>query len=226
MNREPTLSRKRLSRFFTGVALIALGPPGWASRAYGHSFFSGSCPEKPEAVFARGKQALQQNDLSGADSAFREVLRCDPKSAAADVNLAVVEMRRKQWSQALAHLHQAKVLAPEMSGIDLNFGLVYYRTGDYTAAIPHLQLAVQKNPSVQARYLLGLCYFFTNEFNAATKVLEPNWPAQSGDLVYLYVLGIAAEQAGDKPASERAFAQLIATGGDSPEFHLFKGKAY
>jgi tetratricopeptide (TPR) repeat protein len=154
------------------------------------------------------------------------VLRCDPKSAPANVNLAVVEMRRRQWSQALLHLRRAQSLAPEMTGINLNLGLLYYRQTNYEAAIPELKMAVKKGPTVQGRYLLGLCYFFTNQFHPATEVLEANWPEQSGDLVYLYVLGIAAEQAGDKPTSERAFAQLITIGGDSPEFHLFKGKAY
>lgn len=226
MNREPTLSRKWLSRFFAALALVALGPAGSVRAANPQTFSSAACPEKPESVFARGQQALQQNDLSAADSAFREVLRCDPKSAAANVNLAVVEMRRKQWSPALTHLRQAQALDPEMSGINFNLGLLYYRKGDYKAAIPELKMAVQKNPTTQARYLLGLCYFFTNQAQAASRDLELNWPAQSGDLVYLYVLGIAAEQAGDKPLSDRAFAQLITIGGDSPEFHLFKGKAY
>jgi len=79
--------------------------------------------------------------------------------------------------------------------------------------------------SLQARYLLGQCYFFNDRFVEATDALEPLWPQQSKDLVYLYVLSISAEKAERHQLSERSIARMAEIGGDSAEVHLFLGKA-
>jgi Flp pilus assembly protein TadD len=80
--------------------------------------------------------------------------------------------------------------------------------------------------SEQARYLLGLCQVLTERFDEAMATLEPLWPQRSEDVMYLYVLSIAANSAGKKDVDERALAQLVKVGGDSPEVHLILGKAY
>jgi tetratricopeptide (TPR) repeat protein len=136
-------------------------------------------------------------------------------------------MRRKQWDQALALLQKAEKLDPKMTGIRLNIGLVKYRRGDYAGAIKPLTAVVREQPdSQQARYLLGLCNVFTEHYADAVAVLEPLWPQQSGDFMYLYVLGIAAHSANRKDLDEKALSRLLEIGGDKPEFHLILGKAY
>jgi tetratricopeptide (TPR) repeat protein len=80
--------------------------------------------------------------------------------------------------------------------------------------------------SFQARYLLGLCYFFVERYADAASMLDPLWSQASGQLNYLYVLGIAANKAGQSQLEQRAFTHLIEIGQNSPEFHLLMGKAY
>ena len=80
--------------------------------------------------------------------------------------------------------------------------------------------------SYQARYLLGLCYFFTERYADATSMLEPLWPQASNQLNYLYVLGIAAGKSARPDLEQRAFGGLVKTGQDSPELHLLLGKAH
>jgi tetratricopeptide (TPR) repeat protein len=58
------------------------------------------------------------------------------------------------------------------------------------------------------------------------KTLEPLWEPMSNNVMYLYVLGMAANRAGDKELDEKAILRLIDIGGDTPEFHLILGKAY
>ena len=217
MNREPSRNRRALSRIFL-AAVICL--------VTGTHVAAADCSHGPVAIFAEGQRALQANDLPKAEERFRVVLACDPKSAAAYVNLGVVEMRRRQWTQALAHFNRAESLSPAMPGIRLDKGLVYFRQSDYKSAIPELRAAARQNPSAQPWYLLGLSYFFLGEYKPAAQALQRNWSAQSDNLVYLYVLGISAEQSGDKQTSDRAFARFLQIGGDSPEFHLLKGKAF
>ena len=136
-------------------------------------------------------------------------------------------MRRKQWQHALETLHQAEQLAPQVAGIRLNIGLVHYRQNDFRGAIAPFESVMRDQPdSYQARYLLGLCYFFSERYAEATSTLEPLWPQASAQLNYLYVLGIAANKAGNTDLERSALGRLVETGGDSPEFHLLIGKAH
>ena len=48
----------------------------------------------------------------------------------------------------------------------------------------------------------------------------------SGQLNYLYVLGIAANKAGRADLEQRALSHLVEIGQNSPEFHLLMGKAH
>jgi Flp pilus assembly protein TadD len=136
-------------------------------------------------------------------------------------------MRRKQWDRALTLLQKAEELEPAMPGIRLNIGLVKYRRGDYGGAIAPLASVVRDQPkSFQGRYLLGLCYVFTERYAQAVSALEPLWAQASDNFMYLYVLGISAHGAGNKELDEKALTRMVEVGGDAPEFHLILGKAY
>lgn len=186
-----------------------------------------SSDANPAAWFEQGQTALKAGDLAAAEADFRRVLSIDPQSGAAYANLGVIAMRRKEWDHALTLLHEAEKLAPQMAGIRLNIGLVKFRRGDYAGAIAPLASVVRDQPdSAQARYLLGLCNVFTEHYADAVTALEPLWPQLSGDFNYLYVLGIAAHNAGNNELDEKALSRLIEVGGDAPEFHLILGKAY
>ncbi|HXY23356.1 MAG TPA: tetratricopeptide repeat protein [Candidatus Acidoferrum sp.] len=202
-------------------ALTSSASPQAASQS------SGKGKLEVQSWFEQGETALQNGDLDAAEAAFRRVLTASPQAGAAYSNLGVIAMRRKEWEQALRLLEKAKRLEPKVAGIRLNIGLVEYRRGDYGAAIEPLASVVRDQPdSQQARYLLGLCNFFTGHFEEAVRVLESLWPQMSGDAVYLYVYCIAAHNAGEKDADEKALAQLLAVGTDTPEFHLILAKAY
>jgi tetratricopeptide (TPR) repeat protein len=124
-------------------------------------------------------------------------------------------------------LSQAEKLAPHVSGIRLNVGLVHYKQGDYAAAIPEFESVLKEDAtSVQARRLLGLCYLFEERYQDSAAMLEPLWPNSNGDLSYLYSLAVAAGQGGRPDLEERALAQLMAVGKDSPIVHLLLAKAY
>jgi tetratricopeptide (TPR) repeat protein len=180
----------------------------------------------PAQLFAEGQSALERGDLDRAAKAFRGVLAADPGDPGAYANLGVVYMRRQQWTQALAMLEEAEKRAPSVPGIRLNVGLAHYRQYDFGAAIPAFQSVVRDQPdSLQARYLLGLCYFFVDRDADAARTLEPLWPQESGQMNYLYVLAVSAEKAGLNDLQDRAVARLAEVGQDSAELHLLMGKA-
>ena len=102
-------------------------------------------------------------------------------------------MRERRWDDALAELRKAETLSPHQPGIELNIGLAYSRKNDFASAIEPFTESLHLAPeSRQARYLLGLCYFFTDRWADAATMLEPLWARESGKLPYLYVVANAA----------------------------------
>ena len=181
---------------------------------------------RTEDLFRAGEQLLRSGDLDGAEHAFRAGLQKDASNAGAHVNLGVIYMRRKHWPQALKEFHRAEVLAPEVAGIHWNIGLAQYRQNNFTDAIAPLQKAVRLQPDAQqSTYLLGLCYFLTERYDEAVQRLEPLWAGQLNNVQYLYALGIAAGEAHRTDLEQQAMVRLRATGGDSAEMHLLRGKA-
>jgi len=181
----------------------------------------------PRQLFQKGQAALSRGDLDSAETSFRGVISLDPRSAAAYANLGVVEMRRKHWDAAVSDLKKAEGLDPHLAGIRLNIGIAEYRRANYPAAIAPLASVLRDEPdSVQARYLLGLCYSFVEKYSDSVATLEPLWPKFNSDFVYLYVLGISAFRSGNVALDHKALSRLIEIGGDKPEFHFLIGKAF
>jgi tetratricopeptide (TPR) repeat protein len=224
--RKTTILRRVLAFCFVTLQLPSvLQKPSLAQTTASQ----GSPRKSPSAQreFQDGELALRGGDLDRAERHFRQVLALDPKSAGANANLGVICMRRKQWDKAVSFLKKAERLAPKIAGIRLNLGLAYYRQTMYAAAIPMFESVVKdQSESSQARYLLGLCYFFTNKWAEATDTLERLWGEQSLNLMYLYVLDIAAHNAGRSDIDQRAFQRMNEIGRDTPEFHLLIGKAH
>ena len=211
-----------------GAQAYAVGPLHNIALTPAASFQdSAGSPLDPAAIFRQGKQAMQSGQLAQAEDDFLLVITLDPKSGAAHINLGVTYMREKRWDDALAELRKAETLSPRETGVLLNIGLVYYRKNDFSSAIEPFSATLRQEPdSLQARYLLGLCYFFTNKYGQAVDALAPLWDKESSKLNYLYVLSIAASKSSHASLQKRAFDQMLAVGQNTPEFHLYLGKAW
>jgi len=82
--------------------------------------------------------------------------------------------------------------------------------------MPPFEPVIKDTPdSLQARYLLGQCYFFTERYVEAADTLEPLWQQQSKDLNYLYVLTTYADKAERKVLADRSLARMADVGADS-----------
>lgn len=180
----------------------------------------------PEAVFREGVEALRSGKITMAEEDFKFVIKADPASGAAHINLGVAYMRERKWCDALAELRRAEQMSPRDPRIKLNVGLAYYKQNQFADAIEPLSAALRLAPnSDQARYLLGLCYFFQRSYASAENTLQPLWENESGNLNYLYVLSVASHKSSDENLERRAFDQMLAVGQNTAEFHLFAGKA-
>jgi tetratricopeptide (TPR) repeat protein len=177
--------------------------------------------------YKSAESELRAGDLDAAQRDFAVVIKAAPQDPGAHANLGVIHMRRHEWAAALEQLRKAAALAPGVAGVRLNIGLVEFHTGSYPAALESFESVLHDDTSsLQARYLLGLCQFFLQRYPEARNTLAPLQDSQSDNLQYLYVFGIAAGRSGDATGEKAALARLLAIGKDTPEMHLWAGKAY
>ena len=131
-------------------------------------------PTNIKETFEAAQQALQAGRFVAAEAGFREVLRLDPRSAAAYANLGVVYLRMERFPAAIKALDQAAQLAPQVAGIQLNLGLAYIRQSQFQQAIPHFRRALELTPQQdQARYLLGLSQYMVGDCAGVGKRHSP-----------------------------------------------------
>src|SRR5262249_8703391 len=131
------------------------------------------------------------------------------------------------WVRALQEFRTAEKIAPRMPGIRFDIALVYYRQRDYHAAIAPFESVIRDQPDFpQAKHLLGICYISDERFREAAATLETLWASLTTDESYLYVLVVAAGNAGRHDLEERALDRLLEIGQQSAALHLTVGKAY
>jgi len=74
-------------------------------------------------------------------------------------------------------------LAPRTPGVRLNIGLAHYAQGHYEAASEAFESLIHDDPtSVQAHYLLGMCYFLSRPYDKTIERFDPLWKTQSRNL--------------------------------------------
>ena len=171
---------------------------------------------------------MQSGQLSLAEEDFRRVIALDPKSSAAHVNLGVAYMREKRWDDALVELHKAESLSPDEPGIRLNIGLAYYRKNDFGDGHRAVFRSLAAVARIRCRRDIFWGFVISLRINTqeATDTLAPLWAKESANLNYLYVLSIAASKSSNSALQKRAFDQMLAIGQNTPEFHLYVGKAW
>jgi tetratricopeptide (TPR) repeat protein len=177
--------------------------------------------------YEAGDSALQRGQLAEAEQNFLKITAIKPQDLRAHVNLGVIYMRQKNWKRALEELRTAEKIAPRIPGIRFNIALVYYRQRDYHQAIAPFESVLRDQPDwPRAKQLLGICYMSEERFADAAAALEPLWTSLNNDEGYLYVLVVAAGNAGRHDLEERALDRLLEVGQKSAALNLMVGKAY
>jgi len=110
-------------------------------------------PRTPEAVrhYMLGLLAFSQPAQAGAPALneFRRAIEVSPSTAEFHYRLGVALLESERYADALSPLQQAKVLAPERSGMYLPLAKALARTGDTKGAVAALARSVASNPTPQ-----------------------------------------------------------------------------
>jgi tetratricopeptide (TPR) repeat protein len=87
-----------------------------------------------DAKRALARDLFKSNQMSEAESAYKDIATNDPSDAEALLRLSEIERRQGKYEDALAALEKAKLLAPHSLEIRFNEGLLYDALGRFDDA--------------------------------------------------------------------------------------------
>ena len=100
--------------------------------------------QQMDMLLQQGQQALEQNDLAGAQQAYREILLSEPTNAAANHGLAMAADLERRWKDAEYHYLQALKASPNDANIlsDLGYSCLLQRREAEAARYLNQALAI------------------------------------------------------------------------------------
>lgn len=110
---------RRIALGILGVVALGNGVPGAEAGPVG---ITDSRSNEAEAAHRRGMESLQKGDITGAEVAFKEAARLEPRAIQPLLGLAEVTVRQGQMKQAEAYLQQAVTLAPQQVDVHVARG--------------------------------------------------------------------------------------------------------
>jgi tetratricopeptide (TPR) repeat protein len=127
----------------------------------------------PDALAARGVEAHQRNDITGAERDYRAALALAPDHPLALHYLGVVHYQRNELPEALPVLERAVALAPDEPEFHNNLGLALAASDRLPDAIASYRRALERKPDhATAWNNLGLALQATNDVDGAIKAFR------------------------------------------------------
>jgi tetratricopeptide (TPR) repeat protein len=172
-------------------------------------------PFAPAALAAETKAAKQYRAFAA------EIL------ASSYNDLGVMRAKTDDFAAAAEYFKQAAAWKPDLQALDRNWGLASYRAQLYSDAIAPLerQLAVAPDDAL-VRQLLGLSYFFTDNFAKTTEVFRPFLNQPPADAGLLLAWGTALVRTRQSQLAEGIFRRLLEQNADNAAVHLLLGQVY
>jgi tetratricopeptide (TPR) repeat protein len=142
-------------------------------------------------------------------------------------NLGVILAQRSQYEDAANLFAEAAKWSPDIKALDKNWGTASFRANQYKMAIAPLERHILADPQdANARQMLALSYFMTDDFPKAAAAFRPILPTLPDNPSLLYAAGIALAKSGDSNGASEIFQRMLVQNPDSAEVHLFLGQAH
>jgi len=168
----------------------------------------------------------QKGNLEAATTAWRSIIKQNPRDAAAFANLGVVLAKQQKYPEAAAAYKKALALNPKLPGIQLNLGLAEFKQGLFAAAIAPLKTAAAQDPgSVQARLLLGMSYCGAKKFDDAADSFELSIKSDPENSELHHLLAHSCLWAKKYSCAQEQFQWIQQKEPDSAAAHMLLGEA-
>jgi tetratricopeptide (TPR) repeat protein len=177
--------------------------------------------------------ALKPAKTTAADESAAEQYRRQLAPILGDSynNLGVIYAQRQDYAQAAALFEQAARWDPAIPALDKNRALASFRANLYAQAAPSLARLLERNRNdIEARQMLGVSYFMTDQFGKAVEVFRPILAEPPANPGVVYAMAVSLIRAGkgavDAAASEKLLMTMIEKDPNVPEVHMILGQAY
>jgi len=192
-------------------------------------------------------EALSATNSAKAAEAYQNALKIDPRSAAAELGLAHVLVRRNQIAEAAPHFERAAELDPSYNDALLELADLYERgkktaealalynqfpdnaaaqeragqiltsAGDRAGAIPHLEASVRISPTPANRSALAAAYFANKDVEKGIGVLNQALAADPKNYDLRMLAGRLVRDQKQYPAAVKQFQVAASLKPDSIE---------
>ena len=198
----------------TLISALALVLFVWALPAQG---------QDPAAFAERAMQLQQAGDYAGAADAWGSVVKLQPDSVAAHVNLGVVLVNLGRYDAAIAEYDAADKLLPGDPRIALNTALAYEKSGRIEEAQKRYAALHNSNPhDNRVTMLLANCRLSTGNNGGVIELLQPLAAQNTDDLAVSYMLGMALLREG-RVTEGQVLLDRILSRGDTAEARFLLG---
>jgi tetratricopeptide (TPR) repeat protein len=147
--------------------------------------------------------------------------------ARAHNNIGLLRAERQDFRAAAEQFKVASIWNPQQEGLDYNSGLAYYKSELYKEAVAPFENELKVHPdNILAKQLLGLSYFMTENYAAASTLLSEVVAAKPMEPALYYPLAQSLIKQARMEEADRVIQQMLLTGGNSPQVHILLGQAY
>lgn len=164
-------------------------------------------------IAVRDQKTLQE--LKNGASYFEKVV------ATAHNNVGLLRAERRDYVGAADQFALAVKWNPAQEGLDYNLALAYYKSGLFSQAINPLKNELKAHPeNVQARVLLGMSSFMTENYVEAAESLTAGVDSSSGEVNTYYALACSLLRQNKLDRAQEIIDQMKRVTGDTPHLHL------
>ncbi|GAB6186084.1 tetratricopeptide repeat protein [Thermopirellula anaerolimosa] len=150
-------------------------------------------PDAADAGIISGRLCYHLGEMDAAEEAFQSVLRLDSDNVHAHHGLALIDVARSRFEQAVPHFRRAVALSPGTIGPMLELADALIRTGRIDEAVELLEKDFPSElESVWRFQMLGQCYLHRGDLRRARMMyelallLEPDDPVALTGLVTVF----------------------------------------
>ncbi|NMC20465.1 MAG: tetratricopeptide repeat protein [Thermogutta sp.] len=150
-------------------------------------------PDAADAGIIAGRLEYHLGEMDAAEDAFQSVLRLDPDNAHAHHGLALIDVARSRFEQAVPHFRRVIALSPGAIGPMLELADALIRMGRIDEAVDLLEKDFPSEvESVWRAQMLGQCYLRRGDLRRARMmyelalILEPDDPVALAGLATVF----------------------------------------
>jgi len=172
----------------------------------------------------------QQGNLSGAEAAWRDVLKVHPADADSYAHLGLLDARQERYKEAVPLYRKALVLNPAMPGVRLNLGLAQFKSGALKDAIQTFTSLMKSEPPSSAEAfrlttLIGLAHYGLGEYADAVPYLRRAATGDPQNLPFRLTLAQSCLWSKQYQCVLDVYKEILSLNAESAEADMLAGEA-